>query len=401
MHGTKYIVCIGDGMADYRLDELQGATPLEFAKTPNADMIAAQGTTGFARTIPKGMKPGSDAAHLSIFGYDPKKVQCSRAAIEAAGYGIDLQPGYCAFRFNFATVFDGVLADCCGGKITQEESCALIKSLNDEMGIPGVWFFSGERYKNIMLVDCAQVELDINSIKLMSPYDLIGQKIDTNMPAGTGAKVLCDIMKRARHIVTKHEVNVVKQDLHESPANYIWIWSGGLTPQIEPFSNKFGMNAGMVTSIHSLVGLSKLIGVDIVGEHSVSGGSSVGSVTDALNSLENTDCVFMYVEDADKASHTGTVAEKIKAIELFDSEIIGPILNTLQDQNRFEWRIMVATGQMTPVSLRKYVADPVPFAVMGTGIKPDKVMAFNENAIKKRRRKHLEGHALLSTLFMS
>lgn len=402
MRGMKYIVCVADGIADYPQDDLDNLTPLAFAKTPYLDKVASLGQTGLIRAIPKGMEPGSDRAHLSLLGYDPKRTQCSRAVIEAAGYGVEIQPNHVAFRLNFVTVFDGVMTDYCAGNLSTKESRALIEALNAELAMPGVSFYAGDRYKNIMLVDRDKIHLDAENIRTVAPHDIIEQKVDANFPTGSGSGILIDIMKKAEEILGKHEINSVKRDLNEFPANSIWVWGGGKTPHIENIQDKFAVKACMLTPARSMLGLAKLVGIDTFDVRGVSGEynqlySHVAAIS--LPYLETYDCVIIYVDDSDKASHNGSVSEKIKAIEAFDRYIIGPIISALQKQDSMKWRLLVSAGQMTPVELRKHVADPVPYVIAGNDIKPDKVTKFSEESVKKRRHNIREGHTVLPVLF--
>lgn len=396
----KYVVCVGDGMADFPLDNLNGLTPLQCARTPNMDKIAKLGRCGLARTIPKGMPAGTDVANLSLLGYDPHKIHCGRAPFEAASRGIDLQPNQIAFRCNFVTVADGILVDHSGGRLSTGEARELIKALNAEMAIQGVKFYLGEAYRHLVVLEKNLISGNLNQLNCVSPHDILGQKIEPNLPAGPGADFLYSIMIRAGEILQKQEINHVKIDLQENPANFIWLWGAGMKPELKQFQEVHGIKAGIVTTSDLLRGLAIHTGIEVIQiarESSVFDGNSESKADGTLRALERNDMVFVHSEAPVEASHSGSLTEKVKAIEIFDEKVLGTILEVLTGSSD-DWRIMILSDNVTPVALQRHVAEPVPFAIMGKGIEKDNVSVFSETAVKKGGYKIQEGYNLLAIL---
>ncbi|RJP60509.1 MAG: cofactor-independent phosphoglycerate mutase [Candidatus Auribacter fodinae] len=397
----KYVVCIGDGMADYPLDELGGVTPLQCARTPNMDALAQSGRCGTARMIPRGFSAGSDIAHLSIFGYEPKKNLCGRAVLEMASTGLSLREGQVAFRCDFVTESDGILIDNRAGGLSSEEASELIRYLNDKLDIPGVMFYALEGYKNIMVLDTTALGSDFNQIKYVPPCEIVGQKVDPNLPGGSGSDILRNILKTASEILRSHEINVVKIDLGENPANFLWIWGAGKSPDFKRFSDLYGKRSCIVSATHVVRGLGRLLGMDVFNVPGMTGYFDTnyeGKALCALEALREYDCAIVHVEAPDEASHSGSVTEKIKSIENFDEKVIGTIYNHINAFDSEGWRIMVISDHVTPVSLRRHVSDPVPFLIAGNAIKPDTVAEFNEVSAKKGGFKLRDGHTLMSML---
>ncbi|MCD6460441.1 cofactor-independent phosphoglycerate mutase [bacterium] len=397
----KYIVCVGDGMADYPLEDLNGKTPLQVAKTKYMDMIAGEGAGGLTKNIPRGMHPGSDVAALSILGYDPKKSYTGRAPLEAAAQDIELQPGKIAFRCNLVTIADNIMRDYSAGHISTEEAAELISFLNNKINIPGIKFYPGVSYRHILIVDENILRQKIHTVKCVPPHDIIGQHTEPNFPSGTGAEFLCSIMKKAADILKGHEINTVKLDLQENPANAIWLWGAGTKPMLEPFEQKFGIKGSLISAVDLLKGIAKLAGLKVISVPGITGFFDTnyeGKADFAFNALFDYDFILVHVEAPDEAGHSGSITEKIKAIENFDEKVVGRLLKKVVDTFK-EWRFMVLTDHATPISLKTHTADPVPFAILGQNIKPDNIQSFNELSMKKGKYKTQNGHNLLKLLF--
>ncbi len=260
----KYIVCVGDGMADYPVDVLENVTPLQFANTPNMDKIASLGRCGLAYNLDRKSTSGSDIANFSILGYDCRKKYCGRAAIQAASQGIELTDTQIAIRCNLVTIYDGVMADDSAGNISSEESKALIDALNEQIDVPGIKFCFGAGAKHLLIVDESVLNQNLRRIKYKRPYDVIGQNIDSNMPSGHKSDLLCGIIKRSAEILSSHEINLIKTDLQEKPANSIWLWGAATKPVFESFEKKYGLKGSMITAVNLLKGIAGLIGLDLI-----------------------------------------------------------------------------------------------------------------------------------------
>jgi 2,3-bisphosphoglycerate-independent phosphoglycerate mutase len=398
---VKYIVCVGDGMADYPIEEIGGKTPLQYAKTPNLDKIAAEGRSGLTKNIPRKMPAGSDVAILSILGYDPRKIYCGRAPLEAAAHDIDLREGQIALRCNLVTICDGIMIDYSAGHISTEEASELIVALNERIGIPGVKFYKGVSYRHLLIIDENEVNCNFKQLRCVPAHDIVNQHIEHNLPKGNGSDFLYDLMRKASEILKDHEINNVKLDLQENPANNIWLWGPGSKPKLDSFTDKYKITGGMISAVDLLRGIARLVGLNVINVPGITGFFDTnyeGKADYAIHSLLENDFVFVHVEAPDEAGHSGSLTEKIRAIENFDEKVVGRIMNKAP-QFFPEWRIMVLSDHTTPISLRKHGMEPVPFSVMGTGIKPDKVTDFDEIAAKKGGYRTQDGCSLMSILF--
>lgn len=390
-------------MADYPVEEIGGQTPMQYAKTPNMDMIAREGTSGLTRNIPRKMPAGSDVASLSILGYDPRKIYCGRAPLEAAAHDIVLQEGQVAFRCNLVTVSDSVMVDYSAGHISTEEGGELIDALNERIDIPGIRFYKGVSYRHLLIIDEQIVNHQFQNIRCIPPHDIIGQHVEHNLPKGNGSDFIYRVMQRAAEILCDHEINTVKLDLQENPANNIWLWGPGTRPQLDSFQSKYNRTGGMISAVDLLCGIAKLVGLRIIDVPGITGFFDTnyeGKADYALHSLLENDFIFVHVEAPDEAGHSGSLTEKIRAIENFDEKVVGRII-AKAPQFFPDWRIMILSDHTTPVSLKKHGTEPVPFAIMGSGIQKDSVTEFNENSVKKGGYKLQDGWNILPLLFAS
>ena len=388
----KYAVLIGDGMADEPLEKLGGRTPLEVADIPNMREIARKGQTGLIRTIPPGMPPGSDVATLSVLGYDPKKYYSGRAPLEAAKLGIKLGPGEVAFRCNLITVEGESIADYAGGHITSEEAGELMALLGRQMSTPTVRFYPGVGYRHI----CVMKGADMVGVDCTPPHDVIGQPVKNHMPRGDGAGLLVDLMERSRDLLEGHEINNTRLSRGQRPANMIWLWGQGVTPQMPSFKDRFGVEGSVISAVDLLNGIAKLVGLELVEVPGATGYYDTnyeGKGTYAIKSLEERDFVLVHVEAPDEAGHNGDLDQKIEAIENFDRLVVGPLMRTLGDGPHY--RLMVLPDHPTPIRLRTHTGDPVPFAWCGQGIPGSGAQGFSERGAASSRLRVDEGHMLM------
>ena len=235
----KYVIFLCDGMGDYRLPQLGERTPIEAARKPNMDKIAATGATGLVQTIPDGMTPGSDIASLSILGYDPRQHYNGRGPLEALNLGIQPAPDEHVFRCNLVSVGDRVMEDYSGGHISSEEGAVLIDLLNNKLAEEGVKFYAGTSYRNIVTINDQLLTQDKGELKCTPPHDITGCPIEKHLPIGKGSEKLKQLMFKSREILAESEVNRVRIDLSENPANMIWIWGGGKLKPVPSFHDKF------------------------------------------------------------------------------------------------------------------------------------------------------------------
>ncbi len=398
----KYIVMVPDGMSDYPIAELGNRTPIEASKIPNMNFIAKFGIVGTARTIPKGMTPASDVANLAILGYDPKKYYSGRGPLEAANMGVDLDEDDVAFRCNLITEDKGILTDYSAGHIKTKESQILIKELDEKLGTSLVKFYPGVSYRHLVVIKngrhfaSGKKEADLTKIRYMPPHDMVGQAIKDNLPKGRGAEVLIKLMEDSRGVLIKNDVNKVRLDLKENPANMIWLWGQGSKPTLPKFREKYGVSGSIISAVDLLNGIGKIIGLEpikVPGATAYYDTNYQGKADYAISSLEKNDFVFIHVEATDEAGHNKDIRAKIGAIENFDRLIIGSVLKEFKD--RSDVRMMLLPDHATPISVGTHVADPVPFAIYGAGIERDNIEVFSENAARSSKLSFPSGWQLM------
>lgn len=373
----KYVVLLGDGMADLPIQALQGKTPLQAASTPNMDLLAKQGRCGLARTVPDGFPPGSDVANLSVMGYLPQEYYTGRAPLEAAAMGVHLDNGDIAFRCNFVTVEDGIMSDYSAGHITSEEGRALIEALKPLM--PEQRLYAGVSYRNLLVLKAGARAV------CAPPHDISDQVIDGHLPRGQDADLLIELMQAARPVLAKHPVNLKRIAEGKKPANMIWLWGQGPRPAMPTFLEQYGLKGAMISAVDLLRGIGKYAGLEVIEVPGATGNIDTnyeGKVEAALLALKTLDFVYLHVEAPDEAGHEGKMDEKIKAIELFDLRVVGPVIEGLRRQGE-DWRALLLPDHATPIAIKTHSRDPVPFAMMGKGIEADGAERFDEEEAKK------------------
>lgn len=375
----KYIVLVGDGMCDYPIAELGNKTPLEFSKTPNMDYLASHGKIGLAKTVPEGMSPASDVANLAIFGYDPEIYYTGRGPLEAANLGVRLQDDDVAFRCNLITA-DEKMLDYSAGHISTKEASILIKYLDEKIGSDEARFYPGTSYRHLAVIKNKGLKA-----RCVPPHDITGRQIKKYLPRGEDAKLLLSLMEASRKILPEHEVNHVRLDLKENPANMIWLWGQGKRPNLPLLKDKYGIASGAVISAVDLIkGIGLLAGLEVIKVVGATGYYDTnyrGKADAAIFALQEKDFVYVHVEAPDEASHNGELQQKIIAIERFDELIVGTILKAFK--GREDFRVLLMPDHATPVSLRTHTADNVCFAMFGKGISASGAGGFNEIEAQK------------------
>jgi len=381
----KYVIILGDGMADEPLAELGGRTPLEYADIPNMDRIAREGRCGMLRTVPEGFEPGSDVANLSILGYDPRTTYTGRGPLEAASMGVTLREGEFAYRCNLVTVRDGAMEDFNAGHISSTEGAELLRDL--DAALDDIRVYPGVGYRNLMVVPRAL------GAGTTPPHDIVGQPIEGYLPRGGDAGILLDGMERAEEIFADHPVNRSRLEKGDLPATGIWPWSGGKKPSLPLFQEKYGLSGGMISAVDLLRGIACLAGMEVIDVPGATGFLDTdyeAKARYAVEALDRLDFVYVHVEAPDEAGHMGSVEEKVRAIERLD-EAIGIVLD------RPDTTIAVLPDHPTPVRYKTHTMDPVPFALLGKG--RDGVAAFSEREAARGSFGLMQAPDLLTLLF--
>lgn len=380
----KYVVFLGDGMADLPVTELGNKTPLEAAHKPNMDFIASHGKLGMVKTVPDGIKPGSDVANLSVMGFDPLKYYTGRSPLEAYSIGVDMIPGDISFRCNLVTLSDDeeyenkTMVDYSSDEITTEEARELIKSVDEAFRTEEIEFHSGISYRHLMLWHGAK-----DNFKLTPPHDISGKKITDYLPNN---KVILDLMKKSYEILKNHPVNLERIKNGKHPANSIWIWGEGSKPELPSFKEKTGLCGTMISAVDLLKGIAicaKMNSIDVEGATGNVNTNFSGKADAAIKALkEGSDFVYIHVEAPDESGHRHEIDNKVKSIELIDEKIIGPVMEYLKSSGD-DFRVMVMPDHPTPIVYMTHTSDPVPFAIYDSREEKLSDVRYTENCGKE------------------
>lgn len=373
----KYIVVILDGAADYPIDILDNRTPLEVADIPSMRALAQRGIIGRVKTIPVGFPSSSDVANLSLLGYGPQQYYTGRGPLEAVNLGITLGDNDLAFRCNLVTLSEGKLRDYSAGHITDKEAAILITHLSENLGSNEVSFHIGKSYRNVMVYKNG-VFLKLDTLTYYPPHDIIGKDIAKCLPGGENASRLIELMNASQTILSEHEVNKVRIDLGENPANAIWLWGCGRKPSMEPFAQKYGLKGAVISAVDLLKGIGKLIGLRVIDVEGATGYYDTnyeGKARAALEALEDDDFVFLHIEATDEAGHNQDLRMKITCLERIDKLVITTLMDNLKD---VDFRILITPDHPTPIAKRTHTNEPVPFLIYGQGVEKGNFSGYSE-----------------------
>jgi 2,3-bisphosphoglycerate-independent phosphoglycerate mutase len=363
----KYVIMVGDGMADYPVESLGRKTPLMVARTPHMDWLAKQGEIGLVRTVPDGFNPGSEIANLSIFGYNPIRYYTGRGPLEAASLGVKLGADDIAFRCNLVTLkFQRnkiVMEDFSAGHITDEEARQVIIDLNKEMATNEIRFYAGVSYRHLMVLKNGAAKFSkLEKLEVTPPHDLIGKEISLFLPQMD--EPVLTLMKESQRLLKNHPVNHAREAKGLPPANSIWLWGQGRAPKMITLKERFGMDGYVISAVHLIKGIGILAGLEVLEVPGITGYFDTnydGKARYALKGLREKDFVYVHVEAPDEAGHMGDLRLKIGAIEAFDEKIVGAILKGMKEFKRY--KVLVLPDHPTPLSVRTHTADPVPYVI--------------------------------------
>jgi 2,3-bisphosphoglycerate-independent phosphoglycerate mutase len=355
----KYVVVLGDGMADYPIDTLGGRTPLEAADKPCMDSLADRAASyGLAQTTVRHLPAGSDVANLSVMGYDPDRYYTGRGPLEAASMGIKLLPGDTAFRCNLITA-DGSIDDYSAGHVTTAEARELITFLDSRLGREGLRFYPGVSYRHLLVIDRCPP-----GIECTPPHDVVGQPVRDHLPRGSGSEEIIRLITASRELLSDHPVNRKRVAAGKRPANSIWPWGQGRTPSMPAFREKYGLDGAMISAVDLLKGIGVLAGLEVIEVPGATGylDTDYGAKARyALDALERSDFVFVHVEAPDEMSHEGRLADKIRAIEDLDAKLVRPLIEGLGKFGGF--RLMVLPDHPRPLATKTHAYDAVPYII--------------------------------------
>ncbi|MCS7305315.1 MAG: cofactor-independent phosphoglycerate mutase [Thermoguttaceae bacterium] len=377
----KYVIIIPDGAADEPLESLGGRTPLEAARTPAMDQVAADGLVLRANHTPASLPPGSDIACMSLLGYNPLDYYTGRAPLEAAAQGIELGPYDWAIRCNLVTIEDQIMRSFTAGQISTQEAAALMAAAQEKLGSERIRFYPGVGYRNLVIYrGTAEQPAPFSAdTRTTPPHDLTDQPVLDHYPRGPGSDLLNQLMSDSIGVFAEHPVNLARQAAGKLPATNIWLWGLGQAPKLPRFADRFGLQGAMITAVDLLRGLAALLGwrrIHVPGATGYLDTDYAAKGRYAIQALQEVDLVCVHIEAPDEASHEGHLEAKIQALEQIDQHIVGPIYQALQTIG--EYRIMILPDHPTPIRLKTHAHGDVPVAMAGSDIQPDQARRYDE-----------------------
>ncbi len=398
----KYVVVLGDGMADEPIEALGGKTPLAYAKTPMMDKLSETGEVGLAKTIPDGMKPGSDTANLAVLGYDPEKYYSGRSPLEALSIGVPMKPTDIALRCNTVTLSDepGIpyaertIIDHSADEISTADSAQMIEAVRPVFENETYQFYVGTSYRHCLIWANGTVQ------DITPPHDILGKKIGDFLP--TDPK-LREMMEKSFDILDKHPLNVerAKAGLHK--ANSLWLWGAGTKPALSSFTEKTGKTGAMISAVDLLKGIAVGAGMQVLQVEGATGGLTTnyeGKAAAAVKALleDGNDFAYIHVEAPDEMGHQGSVENKIKSIEYLDQRVIRPVYEALSASSE-DFRMLIMPDHPTPIRLRTHTGTPVPYLLFDSAAKQGTGVLYNEAAAQTTGIYNDKGYTLIDHLF--
>ena len=395
----KYVVILGDGMADEPIESLDGKTPLDYAKTPCMDRMACQGTMGMVQNVPEGMAPGSDVANLSVLGYDPRRCYSGRSPLEALSVGVSMEPEDVIFRCNLVTLTEQepyeekIILDHSSGEISTEDADILMDTIRQTFDSENISFYTGTSYRHIMVWKHGKV------VPLEPPHDHLGTAIGPWLPQEQKLK---EMMEKSFPILNTHPLNLQRALQGKNKANSLWFWGAGTKPSLQNFREKTGLKGAMISAVDLLKGIAVGAGMEVYRVPGATGSIDTnyeGKAAAAAKALLEDGCDFVYVhvEAPDEMGHQGLIPEKVRSIEDLDSRLIAPLKKAMDDSGE-EYRMLILPDHPTPIRLRTHTGDPVPYLLFDSTRQEKKIAKFTEEEAAQTGNFQPEGFRLLNQL---
>ena len=405
----KYVVVLGDGMADRPIAELENKTPMEYAKTPYMDGLAQKGELGLVHTIPEGMKPGSDTANLSVIGYNPKKYYSGRSPLEALSIGVPMKDTDVALRCNIVTLSEEEdtyekrhMIDHSSDEISTEDAAILLDAVRKELENDMFKFYVGTSYRHCLIWDKGEV------VELSQPHDILEQCIEKYIPTNFGAdtegyQLLYDMMKKSYDILVNHPINIERKAKGLHPANSCWFWGAGTKPALSSFKEKTGKKGAMISAVDLLKGIAVGASMQVIEVEGANGGLHTnyeGKAQAAIDTLtkEGNDFVYVHLEGPDEMGHQGSIERKVQAIEWLDERIVKPIAEGLKAAGE-DFRMLILPDHPTPICIRTHSSEPVPYVLYDSTNEQQNTWNYNEKEAEASGNYVAEGHTIIDKLF--
>lgn len=397
----KYVIVLGDGMADEPIEELGGKTPLEYAETPAMDDLAGRSQVGLVHTIPEGMKPGSDTANLAVLGYNPRQYYTGRSPLEALSIGVDMKEDDIALRTNLITLSeeeeayeDKKILDHSSDEISTEDAAVLLDAVRKELEDDVYHFYAGTSYRHLLIWSKGSV------VELTPPHDVLGQRAGDYLPADEKLRAM---QKRSYEILSKHPVNLKRKAEGLNPANSCWFWGAGTRPGLSSFEEKYHKKGAMISAVDLLKGIAVGTGMANIHVEGANGGLHTnyeGKARAAADALikDGFDFVYVHVEAPDEMGHQGSAKKKVQSIEYLDKRVIRPIREAL-DQAKEPYRLLILPDHPTPVRVRTHTSAPVPYLLYDSEKELRRIGAYNEREAEESGIVIEHGYELIARLF--
>lgn len=395
----KYIVILGDGMADEPLPQLGGRTPLDVANTPVMDSLAGMGEMGLAKTVPDTMKPGSDVANLSVLGYDPEKNYSGRSPLEALSVGVQMDSADVIFRCNIVTLSEDepyarkTIIDHSAGEISTEDADILMDAVREAFNSETVQFHTGTSYRHITVWKHGEI------LDMAQPHDHLGQVIEPFLPQHA---LFREMMEKSFDILNNHPLNVKRAAEGKNKANSLWFWGAGTKPSLQNFKEKTGLSGAMISAVDLLKGIAVGAGMKVIDVPGATGSLHTnyeGKANAAVKALleDGCDYVYIHVEAPDEMGHQGNVDHKIKSIEFLDSRVIGPVKEAM-DASGEGYRLLIMPDHPTPICIRTHTRNPVPYILYDSTAEQKAIRRFTEKEAEATGNYEPKAHLLLARL---
>lgn len=397
----KYVVVLGDGMADWPMEQLKGGTPLSAAKTPVMDALAKKSEIGMVATIPEGMAPGSDTANLSVMGYDPKKYYTGRSPLEALSIGVDMKDTDVVYRCNLVTLSEEdlpyeeqTILDHSSDEISTQDAQILLQAVCREIENETYRFYTGTSYRHCMIWDKGQV------LELTPPHDILTRKIGEYLPQDA---MLRHMQERSYEILKEHPLNLERKKKGLRSANSLWFWGAGTKPALDSFEEIYHKKGVMISAVDLLKGIAVGAGMDRMIVEGANGGLHTnyeGKAKAAVEALteKGYDFAYIHVEAPDEMGHQGSVEKKIQAIEYLDERVIRLVKEGL-DASGEPYRMLILPDHPTPIQVRTHVAEPVPYLLYDSTAPGDHTWSYNEKEAEESGNRIAHGWDLMGHLF--
>ena len=392
----KYIVVLGDGMADRPVDALGGKTPLEAAVTPVLDELAGKGTLGTVQNVPAGMAPGSDVANLSVLGYDPAANYSGRSPLEALSVGVQMEDDDVIFRSNIVTLTEPepyaqkTILDHSSGEISTADADILMDAIREEFNSDTFRFYTGTSYRHILVWKHGRVSA------LEPPHDHLGKVIGDYLPQ---EKVLRDMMERSFDILNNHPLNLARAAAGKHKANSLWFWGAGTKPKVQNFKEKTGLTGAMISAVDLLKGIAVGAGMKVYNVPGATGSIDTnweGKAQAAIDALlkDGCDYAYIHVEAPDEMGHQGRVEDKVKSIEYLDSRLIARVKQAMEAAGE-DYRMLILPDHPTPLRIRTHTSNPVPYLLYDSTHEQKKRERFTEESARNADNFEPNGYKLL------